>query len=406
MQKIKLKAKFLEGKSSGMNFFLKALGAAAGIQRVVPGEEITINVDLILAHDGTAAKILAAWPEGEQVAQPAKVVFTLDHAMPAPTIASRQLHLQLRAYARRQGINLFERCEGVLHQVVAEYFHPRAGMIIAGADGHVTTAGAFSVIAFSLAPAELVPVLLTGQLRLVVPETVIVTIKGGLPPGVSPRDLGLELLRRLGGGALKNKALLLQGEGVWQLSPSGRMSVCNLIGEMGCMTGMIIPPEEQVADSDLTIDASTLKPLVACPPAPTKIQPVHEVAGLTVTQVLVGGCGSGRLEDFEELAAAMNGRPVHGDVNLLLVPASRAVLQEMEARGLSRSLLQQGAVILPPGCGPCPGQHAGLLAPGDRVLAATVRNTPGRMGSPEAEIYLASPRTAGLAAVAGAIVAG
>lgn len=388
-----------------MNFFYKTLGAASGKEVVLPGEEISVNVDLILAHDGTAAKVLAAWPEGEKVVVPEKVVFTLDHVMPAPTIVSRQLHLQIKAYARRQGINLFDKCEGVLHQVVAEYFRPRAGMIIAGADGHVTTSGAFGALAFSLSPAELVPVLLTGQLRLTVPETVVVNIKGSLPLGVSPRDLGLELLRRLGGGALKNKALLLQGEGIWQLSPSGRMSVCNLIGEMGSITGLILPPGEEVASSDVVIDASTLVPLIACPPAPTNIQPLSEVAGLALTQVLVGGCGSGRLEDFEELAAAMDGRPVHGDVNLLLVPASRSILLEMETKGLSKNLLQQGAVILPPGCGPCPGQHAGLLAPGDRVLAATVRNTPGRMGSPEAEIYLASPRMAGLAAVAGAIVA-
>ncbi|MDN5344045.1 MAG: 3-isopropylmalate/(R)-2-methylmalate dehydratase large subunit [Clostridia bacterium] len=388
-----------------MNFLMQSLALAAGKEQVVPGEEITINVDLILGHDGSAGKVLAAWPDGGKVAFPERVVFTLDHALPAPTVASRQLHREMQAFARRQGIHLFARGDGVLHQVVAERFAPRAGMVIAGADGHVATAGAFGAIAFSLTPADLVPVLLTGRLSLKVPETVTVAIQGRLPAGVTPRDLGLELLRRLGNGLLQGKALLLQGEGVWQLSPAGRMGVCNFIGEMGGVTGLIVSPGQE-AGADLSLDATTLEPLVACPPAPANVHPLFAVAGLPLTQVLVGGCGSGRLEDMEALAEGLAGRPVHRDVTLLVVPASRAVLEEMEARGLGKDLRQQGAIILPPGCGPCPGQHAGLLAPGDRALAATVRNTPGRMGSAEAEIYLASPRTAGLAAAAGAIVAG
>lgn len=386
-----------------MNFFYKALAAAAGRGEVVPGEKITVNVDLILAHDGSVGKILAAWPDGGRVGDPGRVVFTLDHALPAPTVASRQLHRELLEFARRQDIRLFYRGEGVLHQVVAEEFTPRPGMIIAGADGHVATSGAFGAVAFSLAPEELLPVLLSGKLSLKVPGVVVVNLVGALTPATSPRDMGLELLRRLGNGLLEGRALLLQGEGIWRLSLAGRMSVCNLIGEMGGVTGLMGPPGEAPAPADLTIDLATLEPLVACPPAPANVHPVREVAGIPLTQVLVGGCGSGRLEDMEALALGLAGRPVHPEVTLLVVPASRAVLDGMEERGLGRALREQGAIILPPGCGPCPGQHAGLLAPGDRALAATVRNTPGRMGATAAEIYLASPLTAGRAAAAGAI---
>ncbi|MGI9861170.1 aconitase family protein [Moorella naiadis] len=389
-----------------MNFFYRTLAAAASRGEVVPGEEITINVDLILAHDGSASKILAAWPDGGKVWEPGRVVITLDHALPAPAVASRQLHRELLEFARRQGIGLFYRGEGVLHQVVAERFTPRPGTIIAGADGHVATAGALGALAFSLAPEELVPVLLSGKLSLKVPGVVVVNLEGALGPAVTPRDLGLALLSRLGNGPLKGKALLLQGEGVWRLSLAGRMSVCNLIGEMGGVTGLVVPPGETPAPAAFSIDLATLEPLVACPPAPTNVHPVREVAGIPLTQVLVGGCGSGRLEDMEALVAGLAGRPVHPEVNLLVVPASRAVLDGMEERGLGWALREQGAIILPPGCGPCPGQHAGLLAPGDRALAATVRNTPGRMGAAAAEIYLASPLTAGRAAAAGAVVAG
>jgi 3-isopropylmalate/(R)-2-methylmalate dehydratase large subunit len=183
------------------------------------------------------------------------------------------------------------------------------------------------------------------------------------------------------------------------------MSLCNLIGETGAVTGLIIPPEEadDASTVDLQIAGETVEPVVACPPSPANVRTLKDVAGLPLTQVLVGGCASGRLEDMRELLRGLGGRPVHRDVTLLVVPASQNVLNTMEDQGLSRDLRDQGALLLPPGCGPCPGKHLGLIAPGDRVLAATVRNTPGRMGSVEAEIYLASPRTAGASAAAGAI---
>jgi 3-isopropylmalate/(R)-2-methylmalate dehydratase large subunit len=130
---------------------------------------------------------------------------------------------------------------------------------------------------------------------------------------------------------------------------------------------------------------------------------LKEVAGLAVTQVIVGGCTGGRLEDMQALARAMRGRKVHPDTVLLVTPASAGVAEAMEAAGLTRTLRQAGAVINPPGCGPCPGLHQGLLAAGDRAVATSIRNVPGRMGAPEAEIYLASPHTAGLAAAAGAL---
>ncbi|QGP91635.1 Homoaconitase large subunit [Neomoorella glycerini] len=391
-----------------MNFLLKSLAAAAGKGQVAPGEEITINVDLMLAHDGSAGKVLAAWPAGERVACPERVVFTLDHTLPAPAVASRQLHREMQAFARREGIHLFDRGEGVLHQVVAERFTPRAGMIIAGADGHVATAGAFGAIAFSLKPEELVSVLVSGKLQLKVPEIYNVQVKGKMPPGVAARDLALAVLKHLDRETVKGRALGFQGPGVWGLSTAGRMALCNLIGETGAVTGLIIPPQAVVpgVKPNLEVELENLEPVVACPPSPFNVRPLKELEGLPITQAVVGGCASGRLEDLRELALGLNGRKVHREVTLLVTPASRDVLHQMEREGLARVLRDLGAIILPPGCGPCPGIHLGLLAPGDRALAATVRNVPGRMGSEQSEIYLASPRTVGAAAAAGNITAG
>ncbi|MCL4423867.1 MAG: aconitase family protein [Firmicutes bacterium] len=388
-----------------MNFFHRALAKAAGREQVEVGQEITVPVDLTLGHDGSAEKFLAAWPPEGQAAAAERTVFTVDHLLPAPTIAARELHRRLEEFARRGQIQLFSRGEGVLHQVVAERFTPRPGWIVAGADGHVATSGAFGSLAFSLQPEELVPVALTGRLTLKVSATYTVELTGSMPPGVASRDLGLALLGHFAPGEVKGKAVLLQGESVWALTPSAQMALCNLIGEMGATTGLIIPPAEvdSGAPVDLKLAAETLEPMVACPPSPANVHPLKEMAGLPLTQVLVGGCASGRLEDMVELARGLAGRSVHPDVTLLVVPASRAVLDQMEERGLARALREQGALLLPPGCGPCPGKHLGLIAQGDRVLAATVRNTPGRMGAATGEIYLASPRAAGLAAAAGAI---
>ncbi|MCG0277130.1 MAG: aconitase family protein [Thermanaeromonas sp.] len=389
-----------------MHFVHRVLAAAAGRPKVETGENIIVKIDLALGHDGTAEKVLAHWPPGGKVWRPEKAVFTLDHLLPAPTVAARELHRRLLEFGQEQKIHVFSRGEGVLHQVVAEKFTPRAGWIIAGADGHVTTSGAFGALAFTVKPEELVGVLLTGRLPVRVPPLYTVEVVGRLPKGTTARDLALEVIRNLDRERVQGAALVFQGEGVWNLGTAGKMALCNLIGETGAVTGLIIPPEEVKPGEkpDLKIDASSLKPLVACPPSPFNVRFLKHLEGLPITQGVVGGCASGRLEDMRELIVGLNGRLVHKNVTLLVTPASREILTAMEREGMTRALREQGAMILPPGCGPCPGKHLGLLAPGDRVLAATVRNTPGRMGADAAEIYLASPRAVGAAAAAGCLV--
>jgi homoaconitase/3-isopropylmalate dehydratase large subunit len=392
-----------------MNFFYQSLAAAAGLPAVSAGMKVSLKVDLLLAHDGTGGRLLQAWETSgrQQVFDGQKVIITLDHQFPAPTVAARALHQQLRAFATRQGIALYRHGEGVLHQVVAEHATPRPGWIIAGADGHVSTSGAFGAVAFSLKPEEMVSVLATDTLEIVVPEVLRVGISGRLPEGADPHDLALTVTGLIGRGLARGRAVLMSGGGTQGLSLDGRMAVCNRIGETGAVTGLIVPPGKARGDEpmDVAIIADETVPVVACPPDPTYIRPLKEVAGLAVTQVIVGGCTGGRLEDMQALARAMRGRKVHPDTVLLVTPASAGVAEAMEAAGLTRTLRHAGAVINPPGCGPCPGLHQGILAAGDRAVATSIRNSPGRMGAPEAEIYLASPHTAGLAAAAGALTA-
>ncbi|MBI5579298.1 MAG: 3-isopropylmalate dehydratase [Deltaproteobacteria bacterium] len=392
-----------------MNFFYQSIAAAAGLPHVSAGMKIDLKVDLLLAHDGTGGKLIQAWEKAgrRKVFNGQKVVITLDHQFPAPTAGARALHQQLQDFSAQEGIKLYRHGEGVLHQIVAEQETPWPGMIMAGADGHVSTSGAFGAIAFSLKPEEMVPALATGTLEIVVPEVLRVEIHGCLPPGTDPHDLALFLTGLLGRGRAQGKAVLISGEGIWGLSLDGKMAVCNRIGETGAVTGLIIPKERAGRDEtmDIAVAAGEIVPVVACPPDPTHIRPLKEVAGLPVTQVIVGGCTGGRLDDIKALVQAMRGRKVHLDTVLLVTPASAGVAAAMENNGLTRALRQAGAVLNPPGCGPCPGLHQGILAAGDRAVATSVRNVPGRMGAPEAEIYLASPYTAGLAAAAGALVA-
>lgn len=390
-----------------MNFFYQSLAAAAGLSAVSAGMTINLKVDLLIAHDGTGGKLIQAWKKAgrRKVFNGQKVVITLDHQFPAPTAGARALHKQLQDFAAQEGIKLYRHGEGVLHQVVAEHETPRPGWIIAGADGHVSTSGAFGAIAFSLKPEEMAPVLATGTLEIVVPEVLRVGISGRLPQGADPHDLALTLTGLIGRGRARGRAVLISGEGIQGLSKDGKMAVCNRIGETGAVTGLIIPKEGAGWDdsAEIVIAFGETVPVVACPPDPTHIRPLKEVAGLPVTQVIVGGCTGGRLDDMKALLQAMRGRKVHADTLLLVTPASAGVAEAMDRAGLTHALRQAGAVINPPGCGPCPGLHQGILAAGDRAVATSVRNVPGRMGAPEAEIYLASPHTAGLAAAAGAL---
>jgi len=392
-----------------MNFFYQALAASAGVTGVNAGMKIPLKVDLLLAHDGTAGKLLQAWEKAgsERVFDGRKIVVTLDHQFPAPTAGARALHKQLQDFAGREGIRLFQHGEGVLHQVVAEYETPWPGRILAGADGHVATSGAFGAVAFPLKPEEMVPVMTKGILEVVVPEVLKVEVTGSLHPEADAHDLALTMTGLIGRGRARGKAVLLSGKGIWSLSLDGKMAVCNRLGETGAVTGLVLPETEGAEEDDseqVLIDAGQVTPVVACPPDPANIHSLNGIIGLSVSQVVVGGCTGGRLEDMKSLVRALKGRPVHRNTTLLVTPASAGVAGAMEAEGLTRVLRLAGAVTNPPGCGPCPGLHLGILAPGDRVVATVVRNVPGRMGAPEAEIYLASPYTAGLAAAAGALV--
>lgn len=386
-----------------MKYFKDYIAKAASLSEVEVSQEISIKADLILGHDGTWPKMLSAWKQGDcKMAEGNNVLITVDHAFPAPTIQERALQQEMAQVCKDKSCKLYNHGEGVLHQVVAENVDIKPGMIIVGADGHVATSGAFGAVAFSLSPEGLVPVLETGNYTLKVPEVTTIYLDGELGPNTMARDVALYILGNYGKD-IKGKAVALRGSFLEKASVDSKMAICNLLPEAGVVTAFIVPRDSEEEGNVISINVDSIEPMVAIPPEPTSVSLLKELAGKKISIAILGGCSAGRLEDMKVAAEVLKGQTVHPDVTLVVTPASSKIANEMDQLGITAILRSSGAVIMPPGCGPCPGKHFGVLSPNDVAITTTVRNSPGRIGAKEAEIYLASPLSVAQAAIKGVI---
>ncbi len=383
-------------------FFYRQLAKACQAKTVTPGDQISLKIDLALAHDGSGPAILEAFrSEPRQPAGYCRVLFTLDHAFPAPTVADRTFQLELAKLSARHRFLLFRNGEGVLHQVVAEEESLWPGMIIVGADGHVATAGAFGALAFSVSPKDFVTAVCNGSYILTVPQQIVITLTGRLSPPAMARDLAMHIINRFA-PVIQGKAVLLTGPAIDLLTVSEKMALCNFLPEGGVATALVLPQGEQLAH-DITIDTQSITPLVCLPGNRLSFTPPANLVEERISVAIVGGCSSGRLDDIKVLAEVLAKNDVHPEVTCLVTPASRNVLAAMDILKLSALLRKAGAIVLPPGCGPCPGKHFGLLSEQDTAITTTIRGNPGRIGAKEARIFLASPLTVAWSAVNGKI---
>ncbi|MEE4314191.1 MAG: aconitase family protein [Desulfofustis sp.] len=383
-------------------FFYRQVAKAAQRDEVIPGQTVSLKVDLALAHDGTGPAVLQELKErGSRPAGCCRTLFTLDHAFPAPTVRDREFQLELAEFAGRHQILLYRNGEGVLHQVVAEEESLWPGMIIVGADGHVATAGAFGALAFSVSGPRFAEVICRGTYDLSVPEQVVIGVTGRISPLVMARDVAMEILRSHG-DLVRGKAVVLTGTAVDQLSISEKMALCNFLPEGGVVTAFVLPQGER-AVCDIAIDAGGVQPLVALPGEQLTFAAPETLNDRRISMALIGSCSSGRLEDIKAVAEILLKHGIHPEVTCLITPASRNVLEAMDTLKLSAALRGAGAIVLPPGCGPCPGRHLGLLSAADTAITTTIRANPGRIGAAEADIFLASPLTAAWSAVKGRI---
>jgi homoaconitate hydratase family protein len=409
----------------GKTFVEKVLAVKAGLPEVFPGQIVEVTPDLGMSHDNTAAIIRIFQKIGiERVRDPGKFVVILDHVVPAAQVQYAENHREIREFVRSQGIRFYDVGRGICHQVVVEEGLARPGWLILGADSHTTTYGALGAFSAGIGRSEMAALWATSKLWLKVPTTLRIELMGKLPEFVTAKDVILHLIGRLGADGALYRAVEFVGPLVEEMSISERLVLCNMAAEMGTKNAYI-PPDETtfsylrgrdvaafeplLPDRDaeyeeiLRFDLSDLEPQVARPHTVDNVVPVSEVEGVRVDQVVLGTCTNGRLEDLRLATEVMGGRPVAEGVRMLIIPASREVWARAAAEGLLEKFVAAGAMVLNPGCGPCLGAHQGVLAPGEVCISTSNRNFRGRMGSPQAEIYLASPAVAAATAVTGAI---
>ena len=390
------------------------------------GQSLVAAVDAVMATDGSGPLALDYFRRmgGTTTFDPSRVLLVLDHYVPCPNDQVAALQDRMREFARAGHARLFELGEGICHQLLPEHGYVRPGSLVVGGDSHSTTYGAFNALGIGVGSSDLAAAAMTGELWFRVPESLRVELAGALAPRVTAKDLSLELRGRVGAGGAIYQSVEVGGSGLHGLSVPERMTVCNMLAETGAKCAVVSgdevirthfagsgpSPEPVAADAGaayvrtLAVALDRLEPLIAEPHEVDRVAPARALAGTPIHMGLIGTCTNGRLEDLEMALAVMGRARVAPGVELLVVPASRHIYVEAAARGLLGRLVEQGAVVLPPGCGPCCGSSPGIPSAGENVLSTANRNFLGRMGNTRARIYLGSPATVAAAMVAGRIV--
>lgn len=387
------------------------------------GDFVFADVDLAMIHDITAPLAIEAMRElSDSVWDAEKVVLLFDHQVPADSIRAAENQSELRRFASDQGLeNFLGEREGVCHQVVPERGLVSPGDLVVGSDSHTCTYGALGAFSTGIGSTDMGAVLASGELWFRVPETTKFELDGELGDRVYPKDVILHLVGEKTARGAIYRALEFHGPVVEGMGMPGRLTMCNMAVEMGAKAGMV-PPDDVTREyvegagaefRDLSTeggyaevhreDLSGLDPQVARPHNVDDVSSVTAVSGVELDQVFIGSCTNGRFEDLEVAAEFFEGEEVPRDVRAIVTPASREEYLRAEEGGLLRVFSEAGCIVQNPGCGPCMGGHTGLLAPGKVCISTSNRNFRGRQGSPEAEIYLSSPATAGASAVAGRI---
>jgi 3-isopropylmalate/(R)-2-methylmalate dehydratase large subunit len=410
----------------GKTFAEKILAKKAGVKDVVPGQIVTVSPDVVMSHDNTAPIAKTFKKIGlAKVVKPEKLVIFLDHCVPAAGEQYAQNHKEVREFVAAQGVKHFYDVEvGICHQALPEKGHALPGRLILGSDSHTTTYGAFGAFAAGIGRSEAAALWATDKIWLRVPYTLKVVIKGTLPERVSAKDVALKIIGALGADGALYRAVEFTGPTIEAMSVASRMVLTNMAAEMGAKIGYMYPdgkvteflkgrtrePYEEVwSDPDasyektLEYDVTNLEPQVACPHTVDNVKPLREVAGTKINQALIGTCTNGRIEDLEAAAKILEGKTIARGVRFLIFPASQEVVWEAMKKGLLEKLSRAGGVVMNAGCGPCLGAHEGILAKGEVCLSTSNRNFQGRMGNPEASVYLASPATVAASALKGEI---
>lgn len=411
----------------GLTLAEKIISEHAG-KTVHAGELVISKVDVTAVQDGTGPLTVQEFKKlgKDKLYNPERTIIFIDHASPSPRKELSNTHVVLRDFHKEYGAVLSDVGAGVCHQRLVETF-VNPGEILIGADSHTCTSGALGAFATGMGSTDIAVGMALGKTWLKVPATYKIVVSGKFKKGVCSKDLMLYLIGTIGADGATYKALEFTGDTIDSMTMSERFTLANMAVEAGAKCGLFIADEKTKAfleergrgdkfrqilpDSDaeyerlIEINAEDVPHTVSCPHTVDNTKDVNELGNVKVNQVYVGTCTNGRIEDLRTVADILRGKQVHPDVRMLISPASKDIYKQALKEGLIDIFVDANAAVLPPGCGPCVGVHAGILGDGEVCLATQNRNFQGRMGNTKGFIYLSSPYVAAYTALNGYISA-
>jgi len=415
----------------GMTLTEKILARHAGLDRVEPGQIINANVDLVLANELSAAVAIGVMKQikgADRVFDKSKIALVEDHFVPAKDPQSAKIAKLMKDFAVEQEIEHFFDVGrgGIEHVVLPEEGLVAPGELIVGGDSHTCTYGALGAFATGMGSTDIAAAFVLGEVWIKVPSSIKIVYDGPLGDMVFAKDVMLKTVGTLGIDGATYRAIEYHGSTVDALSITGRITMANMAIEAGAKNGIFHADAKAIAfvkertdrpfvvesaDPDavyervVRIDVGSLEPQVACPHTPDNVHGISDVTrdDIWLDQVFIGSCTNGYIEDLREVAKILDGKKIASRLRVIVNPGSQKVWMQAASEGILTTLAQAGCVVNTPGCGACFGGHMGTLGEGERCLSTTNRNYVGRMGSPTAEVYLASPATCAASALTGKI---
>lgn len=412
----------------GMTMSQKILAAHTGLDKVVPGQLIEADLDLVLGNDVTTPVAIKEFEKTgkSEVFDKKKVAIVPDHFTPNKDIKAAEQCKMVRLFARDKEIeNYFEVGEmGIEHCLIPEKGLAVPGDLIIGADSHTCTYGALGAFSTGVGSTDMAAGMATGKCWFKVPSAIKFVLKGKPTGWVSGKDVILHIIGMIGVDGALYKSMEFMGDGLKYLTMDDRFTIANMAIEAGAKNGIFVvdditleyvkehsvkdfkvfePDSDAEYDEVYEIDLGTIKPTVAFPHLPENTRTIDEVGDVEIDQVVIGSCTNGRMGDLRVAAEILRGKKVKKGVRCIVFPGTQNIYLQALREGIISDLVEAGAVVSTPTCGPCLGGHMGILAKGERAVSTTNRNFVGRMGHPESEVYLASPAVAAASAITGKI---
>lgn len=411
----------------GMTIAEKIIAQAAGVSSVKAGDIHTVTLDRMMSNDGTTHLTIDMFYhqlKHPTIADPNKVVFIVDHNIPADNPKTAASHKKMRDFAREYNIDFWEG-KGVCHQIMMEHY-VTPGELIFGADSHTCTYGALGAFGTGVGCTDLLYALVTGTSWVLVPETIKFNLVGELKEGVYPRDLMLTIIGEIGANGANYQVMEFTGEGASNLSINDRIVLCNLAVEAGAKTAIFEPDEKALnyleehggrkpkamlkSDADAhykkeyTFDLSKIEPVVARPDFVDDVVPAKETFGVKIDEAFVGSCNNGRIDELRTAASILKGKKVAKHVRFIIAPASNDVYLQAMKEGLIDIFMEAGAMVVNSNCSVCWGGCQGVIGENEVLISTGTRNFKGRAGAPSSKVYLASAATVAASAIQGQII--